>query len=83
MFFISPHPFSPTSGDIGVFKGMPIKELNLWCCVNLTGDIGALAGAPIQKLNLRGCTSLTGTYVNQFCLNRRCCLKATLNSGHP
>ena len=38
MFFISPHPFPLTSGDIEVFKDMPIEQLNLEQCENLTGE---------------------------------------------
>ena len=34
----SPHHFLPTSGDIEVFKDMPIKELNLFRCNKLTGE---------------------------------------------
>ena len=41
-FFISPHlspPSTPTSpGNIEVFKGMQLKELNLEYCKNLEGE---------------------------------------------
>ena len=38
MFFISPHHFPPTSGNIEVFKDMAIEKLNLLNCRNLTGE---------------------------------------------
>ena len=38
MFFISSHPFPPTSGDIEVFKDMAPEKLNLFGCNNLTGE---------------------------------------------
>ena len=44
-FFISLHPSSTypiTPGDIEVFKGMQIKELNLQQCSNLIGECAEL-----------------------------------------
>ena len=49
----------------------------LLTCFVITGDIGALAGAPIQTLVLGECEKLTGTSSSCFCLNRKCCPKAT------
>ena len=55
MFFISPHPFPPTSGDIKVFKGMPIEKLNLYCCVELTGEWVGISLLEISEIMLAGC----------------------------
>ena len=52
-----------TSGDIEVFKGMQIKELNLRLCGQLTGNIEVFEGMQIKELNLTSCGNLRGECV--------------------
>ena len=40
LHFFSPFLRLPHSGDIEVFKGMPLNSLNLFACYQLTGVFG-------------------------------------------
>ena len=67
MFFISPHPFPLTSGDIEAFKNMPITYLNLQRCKNLTGEwVGISLLKNSEFILIKGCCPRASPLMGNF-----------------